>query len=381
MKKILHITNDYAGSTVYKNLIRALDKQGAQQIVYTPVKKKTDIGENKLDLKTPGSKLIYSHILNKTFDRVFYRFKIHKIYRDLNSKVDLSQIDFIHAHTWYSDGGVACLIQKKYGTRYIITVRNSDINAFQKYLIHERPFGRKIIEKAKAVIVISASYKRKVQLQRSLQSIQKGLKAKLRVIPNGVDPYWIKNVRHKESCKTGSTSTFNILFIGKFTTGKNILALQEAILQLNQNRETIAKLHFVGGGGKATQEVEQKIEAHPDVFRYYGKVYDKDKLSQIIRKCDIFAMPSRHETFGLVYVEAMLQGLPILYTEGEGIDGFYSESIGEKVQDFTSEEIAGKLNEMIVNYDKYYIPIEKIKIKHNWSLIAEDYKRLYKKLS
>ena len=111
---ILHITNDYSGSTVYMNLIKELDKLGVKQIVYTPVKSPTSIGRNKINLTISGSRIIYSNIINLTWDRFFYHLKIKKILRDIEQKVDLSKISMIHAHTWYSDGGAAYLISKKY---------------------------------------------------------------------------------------------------------------------------------------------------------------------------------------------------------------------------------------------------------------------------
>ena len=43
---ILHITNDFSGSTVYKNLVRELDNLGLSQIVYNPIKEKSRIGKN-----------------------------------------------------------------------------------------------------------------------------------------------------------------------------------------------------------------------------------------------------------------------------------------------------------------------------------------------
>src|SRR5690554_437621 len=145
---ILHITNDYSGSTVYKNLVGELDKLGLSQIVYNPIKEKSRIGKNKIDLNVTDSEIIYSHILNKTIDRIFYRKKIKKILKDIETKIDLSEIKMIHAHTWYSDGGVAYLLSKKYNIPYIVTIRNSDLNVFQKYLFHERSYGRKFLERA-----------------------------------------------------------------------------------------------------------------------------------------------------------------------------------------------------------------------------------------
>src|SRR5690606_6051416 len=151
---ILHITNDYSGSTVYKNLVRELDNLGLSQIVYSQIKKQSEIGKNKVELNTEDSEIIYSHILNKTTDRFFYKQKIKKILKDIESKVDLTKVHFIHAHTWYSDGGVAYLLYKKYKIPYIVTIRNSDLNVFQKYLIHERSFGSKTLENTEKVILI-----------------------------------------------------------------------------------------------------------------------------------------------------------------------------------------------------------------------------------
>src|SRR5690606_3868187 len=150
---ILHITNDYSGSTVYKSLIRALDSLGLSQIVYNPVKEESRIGKNKIELETAGSKIMYSLILNKTTDRIFYRTKIRKIVKDIESKIDFSTVRMIHAHTWYSDGGVAYLIAKKYHIPFIVTIRNSDLNFFHKYLLHERSFGRNILDRAKNVVL------------------------------------------------------------------------------------------------------------------------------------------------------------------------------------------------------------------------------------
>src|SRR5690606_10005283 len=156
---ILHITNDYSGSTVYRNLISELDDLGLPQIVYNPIKEESRIGKNLIEFNVKDSEIIYSHILNKTTDRIFFRKKIKKIIRNIETKIDLKKISFIHAHTWYSDGGVAYFLSKKYNIPYIVTIRNSDLNVFQKYLIHERAFGRKILAKAKSVILIAASYK------------------------------------------------------------------------------------------------------------------------------------------------------------------------------------------------------------------------------
>ena len=41
--------------------------------------------------------------------------------------------------------------------------------------------------------------------------------------------------------------------------------------------------------------------------------------------CDVLLVPSSAETFGMVYLEAMSQGVPVLYTKGQGFDGQFPE--------------------------------------------------------
>ncbi|HLR37631.1 MAG TPA: glycosyltransferase family 4 protein, partial [Chitinophagaceae bacterium] len=137
-------------------------------------------------------------------------------------------------------------------------------------------------------------------------------------------------------------------------------------------------LDLVGGGGQDEKEITSYVNRYPEIFTYHGKIYDKDKLMKIMRSCDIFAMPSRNETFGLVYVESMLQGLPILYTAGEGIDGYYTETIGEKVSKVAeAEEIATGLKKMIKDLGTYHIPTNKLLENHDWSSIAKKYLKIY----
>lgn len=372
-KTLLHIANDYSGSTVYKNLVTEFDNLGITQVVYTPIRDKNRIGKNEVNLKVNSSKIIYSHVLNKFSDRVFYRGKITKIVKDIEKKVDLRNIKLLHAHTWYSDGGVAYLLFLKYKIPYVVTIRNSDLNLFQKFLINERGFGCEILENAKKVIVISSIYKERVLSLKSLSKVRNLLESKMKVIPNGVDKFWIKNGNLKVLEKKNK---YNLLFVGKFTSGKNVLLLIKAIANINKN-ESKVHLHLVGGGGDCHSKVVKFVSKNSEDYTYYGRISNFKKLRERYQECDIFVMPSKHETFGLVYVEAMLQGLPILYTENEGIDGLYEERIGEKITSGGVSEIETKLLIMFDEYDKYQIPLLKLKENHDWVKLALVYKKIY----
>lgn len=374
MTNVLHISNDYTGSKVYRNLVSELDNLGLQQSVYTPLRESSKIGGNHIDFKTVNSGIVYSNILNYHLDRILYRTKIKKILNDIEQRFDFSSIDVIHAHTWYSDGGVAYLLHKKYNIPYVITIRNSDLNVFQKYLIHERAFGMNILKNAQNIILISASYKERVLNEKSLQSIKSNIQDKLMIIPNGVDDFWINNRVYTK--KKIDYDKINCLYVGRFTKGKNVDLLQYAIKELN-NESINIHLHLVGGGGKDHEKVLKIVSENQDIMTFYGQVRDKNILKEYYSKADIFTMPSSYETFGLVYVEAMLQGLPILYTHNEGIDGFYDDKIGEKVFSIKVSEIKNKIQTIINNYDEYSLPTDKLIENHDWCKIALRYKQVY----
>ncbi len=369
---ILHITNDYSGSTVYKNLINELDKCGIQQIVYHPLREKGRVNKNKIDFSISASKIVYRPILSKYLDRIFYRKKIDKIVADLERTIDLNKISFIHAHTWYSDGGVALKLYQKYKIPYIIAVRNSDINIFFRYLIYQRNFARKILLNSKKIIVISASY---MQRMREIYASENLLTTKLKIIPNGVDPYWITN--RASNPKKLDAKSIHLLYIGKFDKGKNVLNLMKAILETNKNRKNKLLLTLVGGGGGDHKEVTELVEKNR-CFKFFGKIMELEKLKSIFEENHFFVMPSKAETFGLVYIEALLQGLPVLYTKGEGIDGYYDSSIGEKVEDTSVGEIQAKLDILTSGRSNYNFDIDLIARNHNWENIAKVYSEIYK---
>ncbi len=73
----------------------------------------------------------------------------------------------------------------------------------------------------------------------------------------------------------------------------------------------------------------------------YGFVGEKEKLLEIYRQCDVLVVPSFRESFGLIYVEALTQGLPVVYTKGQGFDGNFEDGhIGYSIQPESPESIA-----------------------------------------
>lgn len=370
---ILHITNDYAGSKVYKNLFKCLDIYGVKQIVYTAVRSEKLVNKNKIDFCQTNSKIIYRNILTKT-DRLLFSKKVMKIIEDIERTVDLNKISLIHAHTWFSDGAVAQFISNKYNIPFVVAVRNTDLNIFYKYLFHTRSVGEKVMLNTRSIFFISPIYMSRFKHLNLFKENQNTIEYKCKVILNGVDQFWLDNSQENKTNEL--SSPVKVLYVGKFDKGKNVLRLIQAINSLETKMPI--SLTLVGGGGSQNKKVLSVIANNKNI-KFEGLVYDKTELLNLYRSHHIFAMPSLAETFGLVYIEALTQGLPIIYTKNEGIDTTY-QNVGEAVDARNISSIENGLVNIIENYEKYRIDTLELKSNHDWMSIAQEYIEEYKKV-
>ena len=92
-------------------------------------------------------------------------------------------------------------------------------------------------------------------------------------------------------------------------------------------------------------------------------------------------MPSFHESFGLVYAEAMSQGLPVVYTKGQGFDGQFAEGeVGYHAAADSAEDIAEKILLITEQYAQMSARCFERSRKFDWNLIAARYAQLYTEL-
>ncbi|MDO5716095.1 MAG: glycosyltransferase, partial [Tissierellia bacterium] len=125
---------------------------------------------------------------------------------------------------------------------------------------------------------------------------------------------------------------------------------------------------------------EYRDRYHHDRIIYKGPL-EKKKVLEELQNAHIYFMPSLRETFGLVYVEAMSQGLPIIYTKGQGFDGQFPEGeIGYGVEPDQEQEMIDKIFEIIKNYSEMSRRAVENAKKFNWKDISREYIQLYDKI-
>ncbi len=148
--KILHINCNFEGTKLHKNLVVKLNSLGVENHIFCPVSDKTYYNDD--------IKLNVTKTFNK-IDRILFKYKNMKITNKILELYNISDFNIIHAHTLFTDGYNAYKLNKKYNIPYVVTIRNTDINTFFKYMIHLRSLGNKILLNASKVIFLSNSYK------------------------------------------------------------------------------------------------------------------------------------------------------------------------------------------------------------------------------
>lgn len=372
---ILHICNDFCGSKVHGNLTRALDNLGVSQTVYCPVREERLLGKNQFEGKR--IQFVYSFCIRSWYKFV-YHYKAFILYKDMRDRVNLDEVDFIHAHTLFSDGVLAYKAHKEYGVKYAVAIRNTDLNDYIRLMKHTYYTGRKILLNAEKIYFISAGIKRQFEESTFIRPIYDKVKDKFVLQPNGIDEYWHQHISHEKH--TGH----NVLYIGDFSANKNVVRLAEAVLELRKEKgfEDVCLIvvggEVKGGARKNDGKTQAMINAHPEAIKALGNIYDKHRLSIVMQSCSMFAMTSIFETFGLVYIEALSQNLPVIYTKGQGIDGMFDQTVGIAVDPQNVEGIKEAIKTILSNHEQYSNMTVNFK-EFDWKRIARNYQQEYEK--
>lgn len=366
--KVLHINRNYLTSSLHQVMLNHLEGLESEHVVFAP----TD--NEKKAIVNPNSNVIVSECFSNV-DRFFYYHKQRKILSAIEKNINVSECDCIHAYTLFTDGNCAYNLNKKYGIPYIVAVRNTDVNDFFRRLPFLRQRGIEIMKKATKIFFLSESYKEEVFRKYISARDHELLESRIEIIPNGIDDFWI-NKRPKEVKTISNKYPIKLVYAGRIDRNKNIPTIQKAMELLRE--EGITTSLTIVGKIDNKKEFERIID---DKHTKYIEPQPKEKLIDIYRESDIFVMPSFTESFGLVYAEAMSQGLPVIYTKGQGFDRQFEEGVvGYHVNASSPRDVADSILMIIENYDCLAENVVVCSHKFNWNDISKRYQKIYETL-
>lgn len=214
----------------------------------------------------------------------------------------------IHAHTALPDGYAGMLIAKKLNLPLIVTIHGYDLDPNNTKHLVWRSMLKTVLNTADRVVFVS-SYLSK------LAAVGFGtMVGKTRIVYNGITlPLSTVQVVPKLN------ERLVILAVGNLIPRKGINILLKAFNLLKPDFSQ-AVLRIVGAGQEREnlEELANKLELETKVS-FLGRLPYQQVMEEMSR-CHIFCLPSWHEGFGLVYLEAMARGKPVIGCRGQGIE-------------------------------------------------------------
>lgn len=369
-RKVLHVCSDFTRQRLYAQLVSHLADAGVLQEVYVPVRTKGDT-----EWQPPRMSEVTFHIRHvlRRSHRLLFRAKVRRVYSDLSAQVRLREIGMTHAHFLYSDGAVALRLKKRLGIPYVVAVRNTDVNFFARYRPDLRWLRNEILREASRVVFVTPSYRPRL-LRRLNDALRAGVEAATSVVPNGIGSRWLRLPSPPSRAEGGP---LRLLYVGDFSRNKNLPGLLAGAALVARDRPT--RLTLVGGGGDGEAAVLAALASGQFPFaEHVGRIDDPDALRKVYGAHDIFVMPSFTETFGVGYIEALSQGLPIIHSEGQGVDGYFDPgTVSESVDPGAPEDIAAKIHTLAGRLPEIRREcIEQAK-RFEWTRVAAAYRDIY----
>ena len=260
----------------------------------------------------------------------------------------VEQYDIIHVHSPNPLAEILTLITDK----KVIIHWHSDIVRQKISYFFYRPIQQKVLKKANKIIATSPQY-----LETSKQI--KNFKDKAIVIPLGLNPKRLRiseqDLREFDKIKEKINNKKIVLAVGRLIEYKGFEYLVEASQFLKDDI-----IVLIAGRGPLYETLKNKIEKLnlKDKILLLGRV---NNVSVYMKNCDLFCLPSisRNEAFGLVLVEVLYFGKPLVTTNVEGSGMNYVNKHNETglvVPPKNSKALAEAINTILSNeklYEKF----------------------------
>ncbi|MBE6500305.1 MAG: glycosyltransferase family 4 protein [Methanobrevibacter thaueri] len=254
----------------------------------------------------------------------------------LEKLIEKENIDIIHGHYLYPAGAAAVEIGKKYNIKTYVTAHGSDMFELYKSQPLMRSTIRNVLKDADRVLAVSNALKHEI-----IATGVVGIANKTKLSFNSVDLNKF-SPRNNDSFKKEYNLFYKpiVLFVGNLIKRKNVESLIEA-------KKISASDYYlvIVGDGPLFKKLNKKVEEEniPDVI-FTGSRNDVEK---IIPNCDVLILPSFTESFGLVLIEALACGKPVIGSNVGGITEIISDDVGLLINPNSISSIANAIDTIL----------------------------------
>lgn len=242
------------------------------------------------------------------------------------------QPDVVHGHDWVVAGAAASLVASGSGP-LVATVHATEAGLYQGHL--DTPFSQRrhaveqrLVAQATRTIVCSSAMHDEVVRALGADPVRTV------VVPNGVDVQaWQTTPADREQARRALGLTPGeplLVLVGRLEWEKGAQDAIEALALLAEEG-VVAHLALIGNGGRredlANQAVHRGVASlvHP-----LGRMEDAH-VAHLVAAADVALVPSRYEPFGIVALEAMAAGTPVVVTNTGGLPDLVEDRVSGMV--------------------------------------------------
>ena len=311
--------------------------------------------------------LIFNHFMEK---------KVAALGREVN-------FDVIHVHDWLT--APAGIASKHFLDRPLVATVHSTEFGRSQGLHNPDSFLIDGIEwwmtyEAKWVIVCSNSVKSELESHFHLPP------EKVSVIPNGVDIFdFDLNVNREDIKRRYGVRPDEriVLFVGRLVPQKGVDTLIRATPHIIRRHKDVKILISGDGWSKGYLEELARSTGFKEYIKFLGFIPDSE-LTKLIASADVLVVPSIYEPFGIVALEGMAAGVPVVATNVGGLAEIIEhDRTGVLVYPRNPESLAWGVDRVLSDreYSNWLVQNARRKVQevYSWDAIAERTLKVYKK--
>ena len=254
----------------------------------------------------------------------------------LENLLDKEDIDIIHGHYLFPAGAAAVEVGNELGIKTYVTAHGSDMFEVYKKQPLMRSTIKKVLKRADCVLAVSNALRHEI-----IATGVTGISQKTRLSWNSVDIKKFsqdKNITFK--LENNLFDKPIVLFVGNIIKRKNVESLIEAKKIANSDYYLV-----IVGDGPLFKKLKKKVE--DENIRDIIFTGSRNDVENIIPSCDVLVLPSFSESFGLVLIEALACGKPVIGSNVGGITEIITDDVGLLVNPNKVSSIAGAIDEVI----------------------------------
>ena len=258
-----------------------------------------------------------------TFQDTRHQRLLDSLYRNVVMAGLVKDAHLIHCHTWYTHFA-GCLLRELLGVPLVLTSHSLEPHrSWKKEQLGNAYQVSNWLEKtayqnADGVIAVSRA------MEEDLQELYALPPEKIRVIHNGIDTDFYKPTYSNDVLTRYGINPHKpiILFVGRITRQKGITHLVRAIPYVQPGAQVV-----LCAGAPDTENISREMrenvaqaqaETHNDII-WIPEMVPREHLIFLYSHASLFVCPSIYEPFGLINLEAMACGTPVVASSVGGI--------------------------------------------------------------